>query len=175
VSFLHSRNYEHCPTGNMKVLSTCIYFVVISAHAFLTWGSEFKIEAYHRFPQSLKANAGAGSELKSWLLHYTILFRNYHSSTRSLESVVGIATGYVLDDQGFGVRVQARPRIFSSPSRPDRLWGPPSPLSNGYRGFFPWGWSGRSVKMTTHLQLVPRSRKCGSIRPLPYTPSWRST
>jgi hypothetical protein len=26
----------------------------------------------------------------------------------------------------------------------------------------------------THLQLVPRSRKCGSIHPLPHTPSWRS-
>jgi hypothetical protein len=30
------------------------------------------------------------------------------------------------------------------------------------------------VKLTTHLQLVPRSRKCGSIHPLPYTSSWRS-
>jgi hypothetical protein len=26
----------------------------------------------------------------------------------------------------------------------------------------------------THLQLVPRSRKCGPIHPLPHTPSWRS-
>jgi hypothetical protein len=30
------------------------------------------------------------------------------------------------------------------------------------------------MKLTTHLQLVPRSRKYGSIHPLPYTPSWRS-
>jgi hypothetical protein len=28
---------------------------------------------------------------------------------------------------------------FSSPPRPDRLWGPLSLLSNGYQGFFPWG------------------------------------
>jgi hypothetical protein len=28
------------------------------------------------------------------------------------------------------------------------------------------------MKVTTHLQLVPRSRKCGSIHPLPHTPSW---
>jgi hypothetical protein len=31
----------------------------------------------------------------------------------------------------------------SSPPRPDRLWGPPSLLSNGYQVFFPWGLSGR--------------------------------
>jgi hypothetical protein len=38
----------------------------------------------------------------------------------------GIATGYGLDDRGVGVRVPVGSRIFSSPSRPDRLWGPPS-------------------------------------------------
>jgi hypothetical protein len=30
------------------------------------------------------------------------------------------------------------------------------------------------MKLTTHLQLVPRSRKCGCIHPFPSTPSWRS-
>jgi hypothetical protein len=30
------------------------------------------------------------------------------------------------------------------------------------------------VKLTTHLQLVPRSRKCGSIHPLLCTSSWRN-
>jgi hypothetical protein len=29
------------------------------------------------------------------------------------------------------------------------------------------------VKLIIHLQLVPRSRKRGSIQSLPYTPSWR--
>jgi hypothetical protein len=30
----------------------------------------------------------------------------------------------------------------------------------------------RGVELTSHLQLVPRSRKCGSIHPLPHTSSW---
>jgi hypothetical protein len=30
-------------------------------------------------------------------------------------------------------------RIFSSPSRPDQFWDPPSLLSSGYRGFSPVG------------------------------------
>jgi hypothetical protein len=50
------------------------------------------------------------------------------------DSVVGIATGYGLDDRGVGVRVPVGSRIFSSPRRPDGLWGPPSLLSSGYRG-----------------------------------------
>jgi hypothetical protein len=36
------------------------------------------------------------------------------------DSSVGIATGYGLDDQG--------EREFTSPYRPDRLWGPPNLL-----------------------------------------------
>jgi hypothetical protein len=57
----------------------------------------------------------------------------YHYALGSRDSVVGIATGYGLDERGVGVRVPVGSRIFSSPRRPDRLWGPPSFLSNGYR------------------------------------------
>jgi hypothetical protein len=53
------------------------------------------------------------------------------------EIEVGIALGYGLDDQG------PIPggcwEFFSKPPRPERLWGPPSLLSNEYQRLFPWG------------------------------------
>jgi hypothetical protein len=52
----------------------------------------------------------------------------------SRDSAVGIETSYRMDDREVGVRVSEGSRIFSSSLHPDRLWGPPSLLSNGYRG-----------------------------------------
>jgi hypothetical protein len=48
-------------------------------------------------------------------------------------SSVDIATGCGIDDQMDRVRVTIVSRIFFVPYRPDRLWGPLSLLSNGYR------------------------------------------
>jgi hypothetical protein len=67
------------------------------------------------------------------VLDVYILIINYmHMFRRSRDNVVGVATGYGLDDRGDGVRVPVGSRILFSPRRPDRLWGPPSLLSNGY-------------------------------------------
>jgi len=41
--------------------------------------------------------------------------------------------------------------FFSMPPLPYRFWGPCSFLFSGYRGILPWGLSGRSVKLTVHL------------------------
>jgi hypothetical protein len=53
------------------------------------------------------------------------------------DSSVGIAMGYGVDAQ---VSITGRgKRFFSTPQRPDQLWGPDSLLSNGYLGLFPQG------------------------------------
>jgi hypothetical protein len=69
-------------------------------------------------------------------------FSEVRFNIKSPDSVVGIATGYGLDDQRVGVRVPVGSRIFISPCLPDRLWGPPKPpiqwvpgaLSPGVKG-----------------------------------------
>jgi hypothetical protein len=86
----------------------------------------------------------------------------------SRDSSVGIALGYGLDDGGSKVRFPAGGwEFFSSPPRPERFWGSPSLLSNGYQGLFPWGPSGRGVKLTTHLHLVTKSKNEWSYTSIP--------
>jgi hypothetical protein len=51
-------------------------------------------------------------------------------------SSVGIATGWTIGLSGFDSRGGLG--VFFSPPCPDRLWDPPSLLSNGYGGLFPW-------------------------------------
>ena len=64
-------------------------------------------------------------------------------------SVVGIATGHGLDGPGID---PGGGEIFRT--RPDRPWGPPSLLYNGYRVFHGVK-SDRGVTLTPHPLLVP--------------------
>jgi hypothetical protein len=82
---------------------------------------------------------------------------------RSLDSAVDIATGYGLDDRGIRVRVLIGSRIFFPTFRPDVLWRHPASYPTSIESYFLGGSSGRGVKLITHFQLMPRSRKLGSI------------
>jgi hypothetical protein len=84
------------------------------------------------------------------------IFHLYYLAFRSRDSVVDRVTGYGLDGRGFGVRVPVGSSTFSSPRRPDRLWGPPNLLPKRYRGLFPRGLKRPGRELTTHLQLVSR-------------------
>jgi hypothetical protein len=56
-------------------------------------------------------------------------------------SSVSIVSGLGLDDRVIEVRSPAETKgFFVQPLSPDRLWGPPSLLYNGYRRSFPRGW-----------------------------------
>jgi hypothetical protein len=118
-------------------------------HQFtLLWvctSSANRISAYTRFVRFLKISRGM--ERKSWITRRNFSYLNLRN------------------DNYFW-------KFFSSPPRPNRLWGPPSLLSNGYQGLLPREQSGRGVKLTNHLHLVPRSRMHGAIPPFPNTPSW---
>jgi hypothetical protein len=72
------------------------------------------------------------------------------------DRAVGIATGYVLDEPGFRVRVPVVSKILISLCRLDWLWGPPNLKYNGYRELFLRRKSGLGLKLTTHLQLAPK-------------------
>jgi hypothetical protein len=54
------------------------------------------------------------------------------------DSSVSIVSGYGLDDQAIEVRSPTVAKaILLYPLCPDRLWGPPSLLYNGYRRYIP--------------------------------------
>jgi hypothetical protein len=59
---------------------------------------------------------------------------------QSRDSSVGVVLGYGLDDRGSRVRFLAEAGKFSLHHDVQNVSGaPPSLLSNGYQGLFPWG------------------------------------
>jgi hypothetical protein len=110
------------------------------------------------------------SILGMWLLNYY----NYCASGKSRDSAVGIATSYGLDDRG-GSEFESRwGQEFSYLNVVETVSGAyPDSYTRG-TGLFPLGVKRPGCELTIHLQLAPRSRKCGSIHILPHTPSWHS-
>jgi hypothetical protein len=92
------------------------------------------------------------------VFHFTLTEVSYYFKYL-LSSIIGIrtssvsvVTGYQQDGRGSSPGKDKK--LFCIPQRPDRLWGPPSFLSNFYRG------SLAGVKQpgreADHLYLVPR-------------------
>jgi hypothetical protein len=80
---------------------------------------------------------------------YFILYCVYQSQ----DSSVGIVTVWrLVFDSRQG------PGFFSFAQCPDRFWGRPNLLSNGYWLLFPRGYSGRGVKLTAYPRLASRWR-----------------
>jgi hypothetical protein len=92
----------------------------------------------------------------------------------SRDSAVGIATGYGLDDRQVTLPSPCKVKNFrlSMSSRPAPRVHPTSyPMGTG--DSFP-GVKRPGRDAGHHLYLVPRSRKSGSIHPLPHTSLWRN-
>jgi hypothetical protein len=89
--------------------------------------------------------------------HYSKLI--YLHSFRSRDSVIGIVTGYGLDDRGVGVRVPVVSLSLLHVVHTGSAFHQTS-YTIGTGGSFLGGKSGRGVKLTPHLQLVPRLTKC---------------
>jgi hypothetical protein len=108
-----------------------------------------------------------------WYSYLMVVFRKYNfcHSRKSKDGLFGIATGFGLDGQG---SLPGRSKkFFSTPQRPDQLWGPPSLLCNGYQGSFPegkaagaWSWPLASIYC--------QGQECGAVLPLLHASSWRS-
>jgi hypothetical protein len=109
----------------------------VIAYRFCDEDDEASESIYTDFAQFLQVNVGTMVRIgRDRFLPNPFQFIIYqlHYDSGSRDSSVGIATGYRLDDGGVGVQVLVEARIFSSPCRPGRFWGPPSLLTNGHRG-----------------------------------------
>jgi hypothetical protein len=95
--------------------------------------------------------------------HFTYIQPDLHVGTlESPGNAVGITAGYGLgdlDDIGVGLRAPGRSRLFASAYPAELLLGTLSLTGVSVC---------RDVKLTTHLQLVPMSRKRVSILHSPY-------
>jgi hypothetical protein len=142
--------------------------VEVQLHTFLTSaldGPEWSVSLPGRFhtgkdrPQSRSAHEGEERK-KSCLFRESIPGRPARSLVTIVPEVktrlfsatprkhllilllhIKLCISMIYIDKSWDISVIQRSatELFSSPPRPDRLWGPPSLLSNPYQGIFLWG------------------------------------
>jgi hypothetical protein len=104
------------------------------AHRYTDWTTRPKTEIQVYF--LLVGLPKAQFQLYICISHIPSLFREVTSSEILTYCFINIANVYGPDDRGVGARVPVGARLFFSSCCPDRFWGPPSLLSNGYQGLF---------------------------------------
>jgi hypothetical protein len=105
------------------------------------------------------------------LRHYIYYFLCTRQRRRG--SAVGIAAGYQLDDRGVGVGVPGKSTISLPHIVPSSSVGPTQLPTQRIPDTIQEK-SDRSVKLTTHLRLVPRSKRHGFLFPFLLAYSLRS-
>jgi len=94
----------------------------------------------------------------------------YISLIRCRGSSVSIVTRLRAGRPGFTYRQGHWCDCFSSPPHPDRIWVPPSLLSNEYRGLLPGGWVKRLRRETD--KSPPSSVEVKNVRSYTSTPPY---
>jgi hypothetical protein len=128
--------YSICNKENYPFSACCMLL------SCLAYSSKLKVKVKFSSKTSVKFKRSArwyiAENITPLMLKVLTVSHFFIRKVESRDRAVGIATVYGLDHRGFRVRVPVEARLFSVPLRPDRFWGPPSLLPNGYRPLFPW-------------------------------------
>jgi hypothetical protein len=111
-------------------------------------------------PKILSFNTQSLGIKPAWIYRWLLSIYRSRGSSGSIVSDNGLDDRGSIPDKGRG--------FFFWPLRPDRLWGPPSLLPNGYRRVLSPGVKrGRGVMLATDHHLVPRLRMSRSYTSSP--------
>jgi hypothetical protein len=145
-------NSDKCPDSVLNQATTESFNVPSnSSFDVIIWitDSIFKLQAILSFSLCLSLQSG---------LYLLCIFPNYICR----DSVVGIATGYGLVGRGSS---PIAPKPTLEHTQPPIQWAPGES--------YPWGESGRGVKLTPSPLFIPEIKNGGAIPAPPPTSSWR--